>query len=121
MLFPARWTRQFTRQLALLLEEGIPLHEALDVIRMQQRGRAGRRLVSLLRAELENGARLSRVLSLHPRQFKPHYVQTVRWAEETGSVDQLALALRLLAGDTAPRPHRTVPLVDPVTGFANWR
>jgi len=25
MLFPARWTRRFTRRLAMLLEEGIPV------------------------------------------------------------------------------------------------
>src|SRR3712207_71519 len=106
MLFPGSWSRQFTRQLAFLLEEGVSLFKALELVGVQQRGRAGRRIVDQIRVELREGAPLSRALSHHPRQFKRHYVETIRWAEGTGSSENLALALRLLAGDTGQRTPR---------------
>lgn len=121
MLFPQRWSRQFSRQLAMLLEEGVSLQEALKLVQIQQRGKSGPRILEQLRADLRGGAGFSHVLSAHPRQFKPHYLQTIKWAEASGSSENLALALRLLAGDTGIRPQRIAPMVDPVTGYATRR
>lgn len=105
----------------MLLEEGVSLQDALDVIRVQQRGKAGRQLVEGLRACLRGGEPFSRALSRSRRHFKRHYVETVQWAEAGGSADRLALALRLLANDTSGRAARTTTEVDSETGYARWR
>lgn len=121
MLFPGRWTKQFTRQLAMLLEEGVALFTALELIRLQQRGKTGRRILERIKADLRDGTRVWKALARHPRYFKPHYIETMKWAESKGSTESLIIALRLLADDTGRRSRRPVPEIDPESGSAIWR
>jgi len=104
MFISKRSVRQFLRQLAMLLEGGVALQTALDLLKLQYRSRRWQAVIHHIRAELVNGAPLPRALSHYPRLFPRHYVETLAWADKTGSADNLALALRLIVGDSAPRP-----------------
>src|SRR5437763_1113774 len=96
----------------MLLEGGVSLQVSLDLLRLQYRSGAWPALIRYARAALNEGRPLSAALPAHSRIFPRHYIETLKWAEGTGSVDNLALALRLLAGDATPRPlaERPIPL-----------
>ena len=95
---------QFSRQLAMLLEGGVALQVAVDLLRLQYRSRRWQALLREVGTRLRQGDPLARVLSSYPRLFPRSYVETLQWAERTGSADNLALALRLVAGDATARP-----------------
>ncbi len=120
MLFPRRWSRLFTRQLATLLEEGLTPYAALQLIRSQQRGKGGREILNRTLARLREGDPLSRTLRGYPRQFSREYIAALEWAEETGYSDNLVIALRFLSGDLDRRTPRARPVIDPDTGSAMW-
>jgi type II secretory pathway component PulF len=103
MFFSSRWVRQFSRQLAMLLEEGVPLFQAVELVRLQQRRKRWSRLLTEVRAYMREGTPLSGALRRHGNVFRREYIDTLKWAESTGSPENLAVALRLLAGDVQPR------------------
>jgi hypothetical protein len=120
MLFPRRWSRLFTRQLATLLEEGVTPYAALQLIRGQQRGKSGKTILNHALARLREGDTLSRPLRAFPRQFSREYIAALEWAEGTGNSDYLVIALRFLAGDLDRRNPRVRLTLDPDTGSAVW-
>ena len=79
----------FTEQLALLLDTGVSLHEALKVLQQQS---VDARLAAILQAmfdELTEGKPFSLALSRHPEMFSQSYVSLVAAAEEGGFLQQV--------------------------------
>jgi len=97
-----RWHRRirpqaiavFTRQLAAMLQAGIPLLQSIAIIAGSHPGTALSRLLDTLRSDLEGGASLSSAFARHPRQFGPLYCSLVAAGETAGRLDTL---LRQLA------------------------
>ncbi|MBI4310043.1 MAG: type II secretion system F family protein [Candidatus Omnitrophica bacterium] len=85
---------QFTRQLADLLEAGIPLARCMELCSRQRQFPAMVKIALALTASLQQGGSLSFALARHPLVFSPLYINTVRAAESSG---QLPLALNRLA------------------------
>ncbi len=85
---------QFTRQLADLLDSGIPLLRAMQLLSRQQQFPAMKAVIGSMISSLQQGASLSLVLSQHPRVFSKLYVNTVKAAETSG---QLPVVLDRLA------------------------
>lgn len=80
---------QFTEQLALLLDTGVSLHEALRVLHQQT---ADTRLAGILQAlfeDLAEGKTFSLALSRHPQMFSQTYISLVAAAEEGGFLQQV--------------------------------
>jgi hypothetical protein len=102
MFLTRRYRRSFSQQLAMLLESGVPLHTALELVALQQKSHRWKAVVTDLAKRLTEGERLSGALRGHPRAFGADYVETIRWAEWQGGNLHLVLALRLLAGDLTP-------------------
>jgi general secretion pathway protein F len=84
----------FTRQLASLLEAGLPLEQAFTALLEQAERAYVRDLVASIRSEVIGGASFSDALSRHPRDFAEIYRALVASGEQIG---QLARVLSRLA------------------------
>jgi len=87
---PALDLRLFCQELALLLDAGIPLLEALDTLRDKGDG-AGRRALDAVLQGLRDGERVSQALARAPGSFDPLTLALVAASERSG---QLAVTLR---------------------------
>jgi len=84
----------FTRQLATLIEAGMPLLRGLRTLHEQAENRALRRIIAELSLEIESGSSFAEALALHPRTFNRLYLNMIRAGEIAGALD---VALRRLA------------------------
>jgi hypothetical protein len=83
--------RLFAQELAVLLDAGIPLLEAVATLEQKEQRAAAARSLAALHAALAEGSSLSAALAAQPRVFDEMYVAVVRANERSGS---LAAALR---------------------------
>jgi len=80
----------FTRQLATLIEAGLPLLKGLDVLGKQEANPVMRNAIHSISDSVSSGSTLSESLSQHPRLFNKLYVNMVR-AGELGGVLEVVL------------------------------
>jgi type IV pilus assembly protein PilC len=84
----------FTRQLATLIEAGMPLLRGLRTLHEQEENYTLKRIVAGLAASIESGGSLSEAIAAHPRVFGPLYVNMVKAGEMGGALE---VTLRRLA------------------------
>ena len=84
----------FTRQLATLVDAGLPLLRGLRVLEKQERNSALKSILGELALAIEGGSTFSEALAQHPKVFNRLFVNMVK-AGELGGV--LEVALRRLA------------------------
>ena len=80
----------FTRQLATLIDAGLPLLRALTVLAKQERDKVLQRTIGSLSDAVQGGSTFSEGLAQHPKIFNDLYVNMVR-AGELGGVLELVL------------------------------
>src|SRR5258707_10574453 len=80
----------FTRQLATLIDSGLPLLRSLTVLAKQERDKVLKNTINKLSDSVQSGNTFSDALALHPRIFNNLYVNMVR-AGEVGGVLEMAL------------------------------
>lgn len=80
----------FTRQLATLVDAGLPLLRGLRVLEKQERNATLRRTVGELALSVEGGSTFSEALAQHPKIFNRLYVNMVK-AGELGGVLEVVL------------------------------
>jgi type IV pilus assembly protein PilC len=90
----------FWRQLALLIEVGVPLLRALYQIAERTSHTALRQVIQRVAADIEAGNSLSEALARHPRVFSRLTVQVIQVAERGGVLDD---SLRLIADEIERR------------------
>jgi len=87
-LFPRRIKRgeiiDFTTQLALMVDTGINLAEALESLAEQEENPTLRTLMRDLKLAVEGGEDFSAALQRHPKYFDRTYISLVQASEETG-------------------------------------
>jgi general secretion pathway protein F len=79
----------FTRQLASLLEAGLPLEQAFTALLEQAERPYVRDLVASIRSEVMGGASFSDALSRHPRDFADIYRALVASGEQIGQLERV--------------------------------
>jgi general secretion pathway protein F len=79
----------FTRQMASLLEAGLPLEQAFTALLEQAERAYLRDLIASIRAEVIGGAALSDALSRHPRDFADIYRALVASGEQIGQLSRV--------------------------------
>lgn len=79
----------FTEQLALLLDTGVSLHEALKGMQSQETDPARQRLLAALGDDILAGKSLSVALTRHPAVFPSVYVNLVAAGERGGFLPQV--------------------------------
>src|SRR5213596_2860809 len=80
----------FTRQLATLIDSGLPLLRSLNVLAKQERDAVLKRTIDKLADGVQGGNTFSDALSLHPLIFNDLYVNMVK-AGELGGVLEVVL------------------------------
>ncbi len=86
----------WTRQLAGLINSGLPIERALTALTEEAEDERQRDLVAALRADVNAGSSFAAALSLHSREFPMIYVSVVGAGEASG---QLGLVMQRLADD----------------------
>jgi len=79
----------FTRQLATMLNAGIPLVQAFGIIASAAENPRLQKLINTIRIDVESGATLSEALGKHPAYFDELYVNLVDSGESAGVLDQV--------------------------------
>ncbi len=77
----------FTRQLATMIDAGLPLVQSLEILAQQEESEIFQEIIRTIKNEVESGATLAAALQKHPRVFDNMYVNLVVAAEEAGTLD----------------------------------
>jgi type IV pilus assembly protein PilC len=85
----ARDIAVFTRQLATMLNAGIPLVQAFGIISAAAENPRLQKLINTIRVDVESGATLAEALAKHPAYFDELYVNLVESGESAGVLDQV--------------------------------
>jgi len=80
----------FTRQLATLIDSGLPLLRSLNVLAKQERDKVLKNTIDKLADSVQSGSTFSDALALHPKIFNDLYVNMIK-AGEVGGVLELVL------------------------------
>lgn len=83
----------FTRQLATLINAGLPLAKALRTVQDQIKSQALRDIIGTVLASVEGGVSLSAAFAKHPKVFNEIYVSMVEAGEASGSLDKALVRL----------------------------
>ena len=84
---------RFTKQMAVLLGAGMPLHEALDTLSEHSIDNITTYVAPKLFRKVTHGHKLSHGMAGYPRVFPTTYIALVRVAEETGGLQQVMESL----------------------------
>jgi type IV pilus assembly protein PilC len=79
----------FTRQLATMIDAGLPLVQCLDILAAQTPNKVFARILSQVKSQVEQGATFSESLKKHPRVFDDLYVNLVAAGEVGGILDTI--------------------------------
>jgi len=80
----------FTRQLATLIDSGLPLLRSLNVLANQERDKVLKNTIDKLADSVQGGSTFSDALALHPKIFNDLYINMIK-AGEVGGVLELVL------------------------------
>ncbi len=76
----------FARQLATMLEAGVPLIRSLSVIKTQIESKQFYAMIDNVHRDVEQGEPLSSALGRHPKVFGPFWVSLVEVGEASGTI-----------------------------------
>jgi type IV pilus assembly protein PilC len=79
----------FSRQLATMVDAGLPLIQALDTLRDQADSIGFRSVVGSLVSSIESGSSFSEALAIHPKVFSNLFVNMVRAGETSGTLSEI--------------------------------
>jgi type IV pilus assembly protein PilC len=85
----------FTRQLATLINAGVPLVRSLSTLQSQTESATLKKQLAEVVKKVESGSALGDSLSEHPKTFSQIYVNMVRAGEEGGILDDVLKRLAL--------------------------
>ncbi|HWN69434.1 MAG TPA: type II secretion system F family protein, partial [Haliangium sp.] len=83
----------FTRQLATMIDAGLPLVQCLDILANQTDNRAFAKILFSIKNSVESGASFSEAMRKHPKVFDQLYVNLVAAGEVGGLLDTILLRL----------------------------
>ncbi len=99
----------FSRQMATMIDAGIPLVQALDILSEQIESRVFKAVVQDVKKDVENGLSLHEALAKHPKAFSALFVNMVKAGESSGALDSIMdrLALYIEKTDSLIRKVRS--------------
>ena len=83
----ARDIAVFSRQIATMMQSGVPLVTAFEIIAGGQKNPRMKNMLDDIRANIEGGSTLHEALGRHPMQFDPLYLNLVKAGEGAGVLD----------------------------------
>lgn len=82
----------FTRQFATMINSGLPLTEALLILRSQAKG-SMQKVVAQILSDVEEGEALSSAMGKHPQAFSKTYIALIKSGEIGGVMDEVLVRL----------------------------
>jgi type IV pilus assembly protein PilC len=79
----------FTRQLATMIDAGLPLVQCLDILAAQSENKSFKKILTSVKNSVEQGSTFSDALKRHPRVFDELYVNLVAAGEVGGILDSI--------------------------------
>ncbi len=108
----------FTRDMANLLQSGMPLYESLLIIEEKRMGSKDHRLFLDLADQVKQGRQLSEVLEDYPKSFNPVYIAMIGAGEETGSLsDVFSQLAKVIAREQKLKKQMGTALIYPAFLF----
>ncbi len=107
-VFSANGLAIWTRQLAGLVNSGLPLERALTALTEETERERERHMLAALRSEVNAGSPFAKALAQFPRDFSSIYVAVVGAGEQSGN---LGLVLEKLADDLEDRQALQAKLI----------
>ncbi|MDP2967943.1 MAG: type II secretion system F family protein [Deltaproteobacteria bacterium] len=83
----------FTRQLATMIDAGLPLVQSLDILSSQQDHKVFKNIIREIREDVEGGSTFAGALKKHPSTFDDLYTNLVVAGEEGGILDNILTRL----------------------------
>ena len=83
----------FSRQFATMINSGLPLIRAIDILGEQSDNKLLAATLKQVRTDIERGASLSQAFGAHPKVFSRLYVAMVRSGEAGGVLDSVLMQL----------------------------
>ncbi len=83
----------FTRQFATMIDAGLPLVQALDILSNQSDNKNFRKVLADVKGRVEGGASFSDALSSHPKVFDELFVNLIAAGEVAGILDTIMMRL----------------------------
>ena len=77
----------FSRQLATMIDAGIPLIQSFDIVSKGQKNERMRELIQTIKKDVETGLTLAEALQKHPVFFNELFCNLVDSGEKSGSLD----------------------------------
>ena len=77
----------FTRQFATMIDSGLPLVQALDILSKQSDNKVFQKVLRKVKEDVESGGTLSDALATHPKQFDTLYTNMISAGENGGILD----------------------------------
>ena len=84
---PAKNLAVFTRQLAVMIDAGLPLVQCLEILGTQEENKSFAGVILQTRADVEGGASLAEAMRKHPKTFDPLYANMIAAGEAGGILD----------------------------------
>ena len=83
----------FTRQLATMIDAGLPIVQALDLLARQTENKTFSGVIATLKNEVESGSAFAESLARHPAVFDELYINMVSAGEMGGMLDTILARL----------------------------
>jgi type IV pilus assembly protein PilC len=78
----------FTRQLSSLIDSGVPVVQALDLLEQQEANKTFKKILFDIRKNIESGGTLSKGLEKHPNVFSEFFIRVIEAGEMSGTLDK---------------------------------
>ena len=85
----------FTRQLSTMIDAGLPLVQALEILEKQQANQTFKRLLNNIRTDVEAGSTLADAMRKHPKAFDNLFTNMIEAGETGGILDTILSRLAI--------------------------
>ncbi len=79
----------FSRQIATMIDSGIPLMQSLEILSEQIENKSFKTTVSELKKSVATGSSFYEALAKHPRTFNPLFINMAKAGESSGALDDI--------------------------------
>jgi type IV pilus assembly protein PilC len=85
----------FTRQFSTMIDAGLPLVQCLDILHQQNENIWFKKILGVVKSDVEQGKTFADALSRHPKVFDPLFVNLVAAGETGGILDTIMTRLAM--------------------------
>ncbi len=79
----------FTRQFSVMIDAGLPLVQCLEILGSQQENKGFKRMLHLVRQDVESGSTLADAMRKHPKAFDDLFCNMIAAGEAGGILDTI--------------------------------